>query len=132
MTIQRLNHFHLDLFNYLFCFQQFILETIGAFCSKFKCKKFMSNIMNYKFMPQTTEIKLRTSPPRLIVIGNDIDSSPEKRYSQIYCPISGEWKIFPEFTCQRKYFCSVIFDKKLFILGGFIEEGHPLKSVSFN
>lgn len=115
---------------------QFLFETVEQFCEEFHCRRMMDNVYQWKLLPNSNENpakpRLSTTINRLIVFGDEFRSPPENRKTEIYCPQTNQWKLYNKFTCDRHFFCSILIDNELFILGGYSFEKQALASVSFS
>lgn len=65
---------------------------------------------------------------RLLAFGNDHHSVIGARFSEIYCPILGQWKMFDKIHLDRTDFASVVIDDELIVMGG-RNHGNSVRSV---
>lgn len=79
----------------------------------------MEGVYRLKILPET---ELNPIVPRLSVVAKRFiafgGSSGGNVNSEIFCPISNEWKNLSELKCERKQFCAFILNEQLYILGG--------------
>lgn len=80
----------------------------------------MRNIYEQKHENQAP-VRPSTTVKRILAIGNFNYSPSEDQYSEIYCPVTNNWRIFNDFQCERSQFTSVFLGYEIFILGGAIK-----------